>query len=182
VGYDDLRKINPELVFCSITGYGSKGPWRQRPGYDCIAASVGGLMNATGDAVPAKVAVPVTDLMTGMYAHGAILAALRRGVGDKIDCDLLSTQLAMMFNLGSNYLNAGTYARTGVRSQSVPRPRRTDSCARARGTGRGRSRGLGVSDRPVIPDPSDGRTFEMIGSRLLSNAADENITRNATVT
>lgn len=107
IGYDDLRKINPKLVFCSITGYGSKGPWNQKPGYDCIAASVGGLMDATGDTVPAKVAVPVTDLMTGMYAHGAILAALYRGVGDKIDCDLLSTQLAMMFNLGSNYLNAG---------------------------------------------------------------------------
>lgn len=64
-------------------------------------------MNATGDAVPAKCAIPITDLMTGMYAHGAILAALYRGVGDKIDCDLLSTQLSMMFNLGSNYLNAG---------------------------------------------------------------------------
>lgn len=64
-------------------------------------------MNATGDVVPAKAAIPVTDLMTGMYAHGAILAALYRGVGDKIDCDLLSTQLAMMINLGSNYLNAG---------------------------------------------------------------------------
>lgn len=107
VGYDDLCKINPKLVFCSITGYGSKGPWNQKPGYDCVAASVGGLMNATGDAIPAKVAIPVTDLMTGMYAHGAILAALYRGVGDKIDCDLLSTQLAMMINLGSNYLNAG---------------------------------------------------------------------------
>jgi len=95
------------LVFCSITGYGSKGPWNQKPGYDVIAASIGGLMNATGDAVPAKCAIPITDLMTGMYAHGAILAALYRGVGDKIDCDLLSTQLSMMFNLGSNYLNAG---------------------------------------------------------------------------
>lgn len=64
-------------------------------------------MEATGDAAPAKAAIPVTDLMTGMYAHGAILAAVHRGVGDKIDCDLLSTQLAMLFNLGSNYLNAG---------------------------------------------------------------------------
>lgn len=107
VGYDDLCKISPKLVFCSITGYGSKGPWSQKPGYDCVAASVGGLMNATGDAFPAKAAIPVTDLMTGMYAHGAILAALYRGIGDKIDCDLLSTQLAMMINLGSNYLNAG---------------------------------------------------------------------------
>lgn len=107
IGYDDLSKINPKLVYCSITGYGAKGPWHQRPGYDGIAASIGGLMDATGDAAPAKTAVPVTDLMTGMYAHGAILAALYRGVGDKIDCDLLSTQLAMMFNLGSNYLNAG---------------------------------------------------------------------------
>jgi len=109
IGYEDLRKINQKLVFCSITGYGSKGPWSQKPGYDVIAASIGGLINATGDAVPAKCAIPITDLMTGMYAHGAILAALYRGVGDKIDCDLLSTQLSMMFNLGSNYLNAGNY-------------------------------------------------------------------------
>lgn len=107
MGYKDLSAVNPKLVYCSITGYGSRGPWNRKPGYDCIAASVGGLMDATGDAVPAKAAVPVTDLMTGMYAHGAILAALYRGTGDKIDCDLLSTQLAMMFNLSSNYLNAG---------------------------------------------------------------------------
>ncbi|XP_060834028.1 succinate--hydroxymethylglutarate CoA-transferase [Rhopalosiphum padi] len=120
IGYEDLRKINQKLVFCSITGYGSKGPWNQKPGYDVIAASIGGLMNATGDAVPAKCAIPITDLMTGMYAHGAILAALYRGVGDKIDCDLLSTQLSMMFNLGSNYLNAGMLTkRWGTEHESV---------------------------------------------------------------
>lgn len=120
VGYKDLSAVNPKLVYCSITGYGSRGPWNRKPGYDCIAASVGGLMDATGDAVPAKAAVPVTDLMTGMYAHGAILAALYHGTGDKIDCDLLSTQLAMMFNLGSNYLNAGnTFARRNVSIKNV---------------------------------------------------------------
>ncbi|CAH1722332.1 unnamed protein product [Aphis gossypii] len=120
IGYEDLRKINQKLVFCSITGYGSKGPWSQKPGYDVIAASIGGLINATGDAVPAKCAIPITDLMTGMYAHGAILAALYRGVGDKIDCDLLSTQLSMMFNLGSNYLNAGMLTkRWGTEHESV---------------------------------------------------------------
>ncbi|VVC35457.1 Hypothetical protein CINCED_3A025250 [Cinara cedri] len=120
IGYDDLREINEKLVYCSITGYGSKGPWKQKPGYDVIAASIGGLMNATGDETPSKVAVPVTDLMTGMYAHGAILAALYRGIGEKIDCDLLSTQLSMMINLGSNYLNAGMHTkRWGTEHESL---------------------------------------------------------------
>ncbi|XP_050420377.1 succinate--hydroxymethylglutarate CoA-transferase [Adelges cooleyi] len=120
LGYEDMRKVNEKLVYCSISGYGSKGPWHKKPGYDVIAASIGGFLNATGHAEPAKAAVPVTDLMTGMYAHGAILAALHRGTGDKIDCDLLSTQLSMMINLASNYLNAGIQTkRWGTEHESV---------------------------------------------------------------
>lgn len=111
LGYENLKEIKPELIYCSITGYGSIGPYSKRPGYDVIAASIGGLLNITGpeDGPPAKVGVAVTDLATGLYAHGAILAALyqrlQTGQGQKIDVDLLSTQIASLINVGCNYLN-----------------------------------------------------------------------------
>lgn len=111
LGYEHLSQIAPSLIYCSITGYGSVGPYAKRPGYDVIAASIGGLLNITGpeDGPPAKVGVAVTDLATGLYAHGAILAALlqrtQTGRGQKIDVDLLSTQIASLINVGCNYLN-----------------------------------------------------------------------------
>lgn len=112
LGYEQMRNVNPRLIYCSITGYGPDGPYSKRPGYDVIAASMGGLLHITGseDGPPAKVGVAVTDLMTGLYAHGAILAALlqrhQTGLGQKIDVNLLSTQLASLINVGSNYLNS----------------------------------------------------------------------------
>lgn len=113
LGYEDVKKVSPGIIYCSLTGYGSKGPYKNRPGYDVIAASIGGLMSITGpqDGPPCKVGVAMTDIATGLYAHGAILAALiakqNTGKGQKIDCNLLSTQLACLINIGSNYLNAG---------------------------------------------------------------------------
>ncbi|KAF5308798.1 hypothetical protein FQR65_LT06031 [Abscondita terminalis] len=113
LGYNDLCKIAPQLIYCTISGYGSQGPYSNKPGYDVIAASVGGLLHITGpeDGGPSKVGVAMTDLATGLYAHGAIMAALikrsKTGLGQKIDCNLLSTQLAALINIGSNYLNAG---------------------------------------------------------------------------
>ncbi|KAE9552188.1 hypothetical protein FO519_004603 [Halicephalobus sp. NKZ332] len=112
--YESLRKINEKIIYCSITGYGSKGPYAGDPGYDVIAAAVGGFMKATGPigGEPVKAAVAVTDMLTGLYAHGAILASLwnreKTGYGQKIECNLFSTQLSAMMNLGSNYLNVGT--------------------------------------------------------------------------
>ena len=78
LGYEDLRKVNPGLIYCSITGYGASGPYKARGGYDVIAASIGGLLHTTGpmDGEPCKVGVAMTDLATGLYAHGAIMAAL----------------------------------------------------------------------------------------------------------
>lgn len=113
LGYEDIKRISPHLIYCSITGYGSRGPYKNRPGYDVIAASYGGLMSITGprNGPPCKVGVAVTDIATGLYAHGAILAALLEraatGKGQKIDCNLLSTQVASLINIGANYLNAG---------------------------------------------------------------------------
>nr|CAH7727168.1 unnamed protein product [Callosobruchus chinensis] len=126
LGYKDFEKVAPHLIYCSITGYGPVGPYKNRPGYDVIAASIGGFLHITGpkDGEPVKAGVAVTDLATGLYAHGAILAALlqrsRTGKGQKIDCNLLSTQVASLINIGSNYLNAGKEAtRWGTAHESI---------------------------------------------------------------
>lgn len=118
LGYEDISKVAPHLIYCSLTGYGYEGPYTNRPGYDVIAASIGGLLHITGpkDGSPCKVGVAVTDLATGLYAHGAILAALyqrmKTNKGQWIQCNLLSTQVASLINIGSNYLNSG---KEGVR-------------------------------------------------------------------
>ncbi|RZF38544.1 hypothetical protein LSTR_LSTR006139 [Laodelphax striatellus] len=111
--YDDIKNIAPHLIYCSITGFGSEGPYRHKPGYDVIASSYGGLLHITGpqNGDPCKPGVALTDIATGLYAHGAIMAALlqrmKTGKGQKIDCDLLSTQISCLINVASNYLNAG---------------------------------------------------------------------------
>ena len=117
-----LLAVNPRLVYCSITGYGQTGPYRDRAGYDYAVQGLGGLMSVTGpsraeiadDAPgggPQKVGVAVADLFTGMYAVTAILAALRHrdatGQGQAIDMALLDTQVAMLANLGAGFLATG---------------------------------------------------------------------------
>nr|CAG4640011.1 EOG090X05UC [Daphnia pulex]SVE84859.1 EOG090X05UC [Daphnia pulex] len=126
LGYEDLKKINPQLIYCSITGYGSTGPYASRPGYDVIASSIGGLIHITGpeDGAPCKTGVALTDLATGLYAHGAIMAALfqrqKTNTGQRISANLLSTQVACLVNLGSNYLMAGQEAkRWGTAHESI---------------------------------------------------------------
>lgn len=115
--YASLKAINPKLVYCSITGYGQTGPYAKRAGYDAAIQAIGGLMSITGEpegtpgGVPQKVGVAATDLMTGMYAVSAILAALRHaerhGEGQHIDLALLDTQVAWLANQASNYLVGG---------------------------------------------------------------------------
>jgi crotonobetainyl-CoA:carnitine CoA-transferase CaiB-like acyl-CoA transferase len=109
-----LRATRPGLVYCSITGFGQTGPYKDRAGYDYAVQGLGGLMSVTGErddlpgGGPQKVGVAVADLFTGMYATVAILAALRHrdatGQGQVIDMALLDTQVAMLANLGANYL------------------------------------------------------------------------------
>ena len=116
--YAALSAINPRLVYCSITGFGQDGPYAQKGGYDFLIQAMGGLMSVTGrpddepGGGPMKVGVPIVDLFTGTYATVAILAALRHrdatGEGQHIDCALLDTQLSMMSNQASNWLNGGT--------------------------------------------------------------------------
>ncbi|KAL1124377.1 hypothetical protein AAG570_001006 [Ranatra chinensis] len=126
LGYEKVRELAPHLIYCSISGYGEKGPYRNRPGFDVIAASVGGLINITGaqGGEPCKTGVALIDIATGLYAHGAILAALleraKTGLGQKIDCNLLSTQISCLINIGANYLNMGKEAvRWGTAHESI---------------------------------------------------------------
>jgi formyl-CoA transferase len=119
--YATLSRDNPGLVYCSITGFGQDGPYRDRPGYDFMIQGLGGLMSVTGErddlpgGGPQKVGVAVSDLFTGMYATSAILAALihrmRTGAGQRIDMALLDVQVAMLANLSAAYLASGEVPR-----------------------------------------------------------------------
>jgi crotonobetainyl-CoA:carnitine CoA-transferase CaiB-like acyl-CoA transferase len=112
LSYDDLKAVNPRLVYCSITGFGQTGPYRERPGYDFVFQAMGGMMSITGekDGMPQKVGVAFSDLMTGMYATIAILAALthreKSGQGHHIALALLDVQIASLANMNMNYLIA----------------------------------------------------------------------------
>lgn len=124
--YASIAAINPVIVYCSITGFGQSGPYARRPGYDYIIQGMGGLMSLTGepDGAPMKSAVAVADLFTGMYAVTSILAALRHaertGRGQHIDIALLDCQVAMLANLGANYLLSGkTPQRLGNHHASI---------------------------------------------------------------
>jgi crotonobetainyl-CoA:carnitine CoA-transferase CaiB-like acyl-CoA transferase len=137
--YPTLSAANPGLVYCSITGFGQDGPYAERAGYDFIIQGMGGLMSVTGErddlpgGGPQKVGVAVSDLMTGMYAATAILAALahreRTGRGQHIDAALLDTQVAMLANLASNYLVSGKVpGRMGNAHQNIV-PYQVFACA-----------------------------------------------------
>lgn len=108
-----LLAAHPKLVYCSITGFGQSGPYRQRPGYDFVIQGMAGLMSITGteSSGPLRVGVAVTDLATGLYATVAILAALRHaeqtGQGQHLDVSLMDTQVSMLANQSLNYLVGG---------------------------------------------------------------------------
>ncbi len=119
LGYDDLKDLNPKLIYCSVTGFGQTGPYALRPGYDFLIQGMGGLMSITGtpDGEPEKVGVPIADIMAGMYASVAINAGLRHaaitGKGQYIDIGMLDTTVAMLANAGMNYIHAGMLGRLG---------------------------------------------------------------------
>jgi crotonobetainyl-CoA:carnitine CoA-transferase CaiB-like acyl-CoA transferase len=127
--YASLKTLNPRLVYCSVTGFGQTGPYRERAGYDYAIQGMGGLMSITGErddlgGGPQKVGVAVADLFTGMYSAVAILAALRHaehtGAGQHVDMALLDTQVAMLANLGANYLVSGKVpGRAGNAHQNI---------------------------------------------------------------
>jgi crotonobetainyl-CoA:carnitine CoA-transferase CaiB-like acyl-CoA transferase len=127
--YAAIRAINPRMVYCSVTGFGQTGPYRERAGYDYAIQGMGGLMSITGErddlgGGPQKVGVAVADLFTGMYSAVGILAALRHaehtGEGQHLDMALLDAQVAMLANLGANYLVSGKVpGRAGNAHQNI---------------------------------------------------------------
>lgn len=117
LGYEDLKTANPSLIYCSVTGFGQDGPYAPRPGYDFIFQGMGGLMSITGErdgqpgAGPQKVGIAITDVLTGMYASVAIIAAIvhreRTGKGQYIDAALLDTMVAFNANQIVSYFCSG---------------------------------------------------------------------------
>jgi crotonobetainyl-CoA:carnitine CoA-transferase CaiB-like acyl-CoA transferase len=124
LGYGDLKTVNPKLIYCSVTGFGQTGPRRDQAAYDFMIQAMGGLMSVTGErddkpgGGPQKVGLPIVDLMTGMYAAVAVLAALAHrdetGLGGYIDIAMLDVLVATLSNQAMNYLVSGvTPKRTG---------------------------------------------------------------------
>lgn len=113
LAYDVVAEINPQIVYCSITGFGETGPYKHLPGYDFIIQAMSGLMSITGDekSGPQKLGVAITDILTGLYACIAIQACLLErtvsGKGQKIDLSLYDSAVSSLINIGSNYLVAG---------------------------------------------------------------------------
>jgi crotonobetainyl-CoA:carnitine CoA-transferase CaiB-like acyl-CoA transferase len=117
LGYEDLKKVNPKIIYCSVTGFGQTGPYAERPGYDFMAQGMSGIMSVTGepDSVPGggpmRVGIPIVDILTGMYASIAVCAALAHraetGVGQHLDLALLDTAMAFLSIQGMTYLTTG---------------------------------------------------------------------------
>jgi len=117
LGYEDLRELNPGLIYCSVTGFGQTGPYRQRPGYDFMIQGMGGMMSVTGEpdgaagGGPQRAGVPIADIITGMYASIAICAALAHraetGAGQHLDLALLDSQIALLAYQNTNYFATG---------------------------------------------------------------------------
>ncbi len=117
LGYADLKAVNPRLIYCSVTGFGQTGPYRERPGYDFMIQGMGGMMSVTGEADgapgggPQRAGVPIADIITGMYASIAICAALAHraesGRGQHLDLALLDSQIALLAYQNTNYFATG---------------------------------------------------------------------------
>ena len=117
LGYADIKAVNPNIIYCSVTGFGQTGPWAERPGYDFMAQGLSGLMSVTGEpdgvpgAGPMRVGIPIIDILTGMYASVAVCAALAHrahtGLGQHLDLALLDTSMAFLSIQGMTYLTTG---------------------------------------------------------------------------
>ena len=113
LGYQELAELKPSLIYCSISGFGQTGPYRERGGFDLVAQGMSGLMSVTGipDGPPVKVGVPITDLTAGMYGAYGVLSAyihrLRTGEGQLVDTSLLEAGMAYTFWESSVYFATG---------------------------------------------------------------------------
>jgi len=134
-----LRKLNPRLIYCSVTGFGQTGPRRDQPAYDFLIQAMGGLMSVTGEkdgkpgGGPQKVGIPIVDLMTGMYTAVAVLAALARrsetGQGEYIDIAMLDVQVATLSNQAMNYLVSGKVPKRNGNAHPNIQPQDVYACS-----------------------------------------------------
>ncbi len=118
LAYDDLKQINPRLIYCSVTGFGQTGPYREHPGYDFMIQGMGGMMSVTGEpdgapgGGPQRAGVPVADIITGMYASIAVCAAIAHraetGIGQHLDLALLDSQIALLAYQNTNFFATGS--------------------------------------------------------------------------
>ncbi len=176
LGYQDLRSIKPDVIYCAITGFGREGG-AALPGYDLLVQAVGGLMSVTGPApgAPTKVGVALVDVLTGLHALSGILAALhhrdRTGEGQRVDTNLLSSLLSSMVNQASGYLGAGVVPGImGNRHPSITPYETFDTADRPIAVSVGNDKQfaaiaekLGVPE--VLGDPRFGSNAERVANR-----------------
>jgi crotonobetainyl-CoA:carnitine CoA-transferase CaiB-like acyl-CoA transferase len=137
--YASLREVNPQIIYCSVTGFGQTGPKREAAAYDFMIQAMGGLMSITGErddmpgGGPQKVGVPIVDIMTGMYAAVGVLAALARraetGKGEYIDLAMLDVQTAFLANQAMNWLVSGNTPKRGGNRHPNIQPQDVFPCA-----------------------------------------------------
>lgn len=135
LGYDDLKKVNPKVIHCSVTGFGHSGPEKDEPGFDPVIQAMSGLMDVTGqsDGEATKVGIPISDILTSNYVAISILSAIRmrdiNHVGQHIDLALLDVQMSSLANVASSYLNAGEVSKRVGNSHNNVVPYQVFQCA-----------------------------------------------------
>ncbi|MDQ0269687.1 CaiB/BaiF CoA transferase family protein [Cytobacillus purgationiresistens] len=152
LGYEVLKSIKPDLILCSVTGYGHTGPYKNEPGFDPVIQAIGGLMDVTGspEGEPTRVGLPVIDIMTSQYVAISILSAIRlrdlTGKGQKIEISLLDVQLSSLANVASSYLNTGKVSKRIGNGHSYIVPYQVFQC----------------SDRPLMVSAGNERLFKQL--------------------
>lgn len=135
IGYEALSRDHPGLVYCSISGFGQSGPYRDRPGFDAVAQALSGMMSLTGetDGLPMKHGMPIADLSTGMWAAFAIVSALyeraRSGLGQHLDCSLLASQVSWLTFALTGYQVSGEAPRRYGNAHATVVPYQVFACA-----------------------------------------------------
>lgn len=135
LSYEECKKINPRIIYCSVTGFGHTGPLAAEPGFDPVIQAMSGLMDVTGsiDGEPTKVGIPIADILTSNYVAISILAALRMrditNEGQCIDLSLLDVQISSLANVASSYLNSGTISKRLGNSHNNVAPYQVFHCS-----------------------------------------------------
>lgn len=135
IGYEELKKVNPRLIYCAVTGFGQTGPLASEPGFDPVIQAMSGLMDVTGqpDGEPTRVGIPIADILTSHYIVIGILAALRMrdqtNEGQFIDLSLLDVQMSSLANVASAYLNTGFVSKRLGNSHNNVAPYQVFHCA-----------------------------------------------------